>query len=145
MSRRKEKKKPKLVIDTNVLITTINRNNPEYEIYLSFENKDFNWVVSNEILSEYTETLSQFYSYSTANLVSDILCTATNVIFTEPFFRWGIIQEDPDDNKFADLAISSSCDAIVTFDRHFQVFEKLDFPKLKILHPKDFSLFLNSW
>ncbi|WP_297337293.1 hypothetical protein [Algoriphagus sp.] len=88
---------------------------------------------------------SNLLPYSTANPVSDILCTATHVIFTEPFFRWGILPKDPADNKFADLVISSSCDAMVTFDRHSQVFEKLDFPKLKTLYPKDYSLFLYRW
>lgn len=133
---------PKLVIDTNVLITTINRNNPEFTIYQAFENKDFNWIVSNEILTEYTEQLTNFYSESTANLVLDILCTATNVVFTEPFYRWGIIQEDPDDNKFSDVAISASADALVTFDKHFHVFKDLKFPILQIVHPNEIDIFL---
>lgn len=33
--------KPRFVIDTNVLITTINRANPEFSIYEAFENKSF--------------------------------------------------------------------------------------------------------
>ncbi len=37
--------KPKLVIDTNVFITTINRNNPEFNIYVAFEKKLFDWIV----------------------------------------------------------------------------------------------------
>jgi putative PIN family toxin of toxin-antitoxin system len=140
-----DQKIPKVVIDTNVLITTINRKNPEFEIYKSFENKLFEWVVSTEILAEYDEKLSDFYSKTTSNLVFDILCTATNVSFAEPFFRWGIIHEDPDDNKFSDLAISVSADALITFDQHFQVFRNLSFPQLNILHPKDFSAFISKW
>jgi len=77
--------KPKLVIDTNVLITTINRNNPEFNIYEAFERKDFDWIVSTEVLAEYAEQVTEFYSESTANLVLDVLCTATNVVFTEPY------------------------------------------------------------
>jgi uncharacterized protein len=72
------------------------------------------------------------------------LCTATNVIFTEPFFRWGIIHEDPDDNKFADLAISASADGLLTFDRHYQIFKDLPFPKLTIIHPNDFKAFMQN-
>ena len=59
--------KPKLVIDTNVLITTINRNNPEFNIYEAFERNQFDWVVSNEILTEYAEQITDFYSASAAN------------------------------------------------------------------------------
>jgi len=91
--------KPKLVIDTNVLITTINRNNPEFDIYKAFERKLFHWIVSTEVLTEYAEQITDFYSASTANFVLDVLCSATNVIFTEPYYRWQIIEEDPDDNK----------------------------------------------
>lgn len=137
--------KPNLVIDTNVLITTINRNNPEFNIYEAFERKLFNWVVSTEVLTEYAEQISDFYSVSTANFVLDVLCTATNVIFTEPYYRWQIIEEDPDDNKFADLAISATADALITFDKHFNVFKELPFPKLNILHPKKFSAFLTKY
>jgi len=136
---------PKLVVDTNVLITTINRKNPEFVVYEAFERKAFQWIVSTEILSEYAEQLTDFYSQTTANLVLDILCTATNVIFAEPFYRWGIIQEDPDDNKFADLAISASADALVTFDKHFHMFRDLKFPALNVLHPKGFSSFIAKW
>ncbi len=137
--------RPKLVIDTNVLITTINRKNTEFAIYQAFENKSFDWIVSTEILTEYAEQLTDFYSVTTANLVLDILCTATNVIFAEPFYRWGIIQEDPDDNKFADVGISASADALLTFDKHFHVFKGLTFPALSILHPKEFILFMSNW
>ena len=42
----------KLVIDTNVLITTINRRNPAFVIYQAFEQKAFNWIVSTEILTD---------------------------------------------------------------------------------------------
>lgn len=39
----------KLVVDTNVLVTTINRKNPEFAIYEAFEKKAFDWIVSNGI------------------------------------------------------------------------------------------------
>ena len=91
------------------------------------------------------EQLADFYSETTANLVLDILCTATNVVFKEPFYRWYIIQKDPDDNKFADVAISASADALVTFDRHFDIFKKTTFPVLNILHPGEFAAFIEKF
>ncbi|MEZ0486038.1 PIN domain-containing protein [Fibrella aquatica] len=82
--------RPKVVIDTNVLLTTVNRANPEFFIYEAFLAKKFDWAVSTEILIEYEEILTNFYSASTANLVLTILCTATNVIFSEPHFVWAL-------------------------------------------------------
>lgn len=128
----------KLVVDTNVLLKTINRNNFEFFIYKSFIEQKFDWIVSNEILTEYEEVLSYFYSKKTANLVLEILCNASNVIFAETYFQWDIITIDPEDNKFSDLAISSNADYLITFDKHFDIFKDIEFPKLNILSPLDF-------
>jgi uncharacterized protein len=135
-------RKIRAVIDTNVLRKTIKRTNPEFFIYEAFESELFEWVVSTEILNEYEEKLIEFYSVRTANLVLEILCNANNVIFAEPYFRWNIITEDPDDNKFSDLAIATGADCVVTFDKHFNIFKKIDFPKLKILKPSQFKVLL---
>ena len=128
----------KVVIDTNVLLKTLNRANFDFFIYQAFENKRFDWIVSNEILNEYEEKLIEFYSQKTAHFVLEILCNAPNVIFSEPYYRWNLIAEDPDDSKFADLAISLNADCLVTYDRHFNIFKKLDFPRLNVVNPKQF-------
>lgn len=135
-------RKIQVVIDTNVLRKTIKRTNPEFFIFQAFESELFEWVVSTEILNEYEEKLIEFYSVRTANLVLEILCNANNVIFSEPYYRWNIITEDPDDNKFSDLAIATSADCLVTYDKHFNIFKKTDFPKLKILKPSQFKVLL---
>ncbi|MCF0050943.1 putative toxin-antitoxin system toxin component, PIN family [Dyadobacter sp. LJ53] len=131
-----------VVIDTNVLIKTINRTNFEFFIYQAFESELFEWVVSTSILDEYEEKLTEFYSLKTAQLVLEILCTASNVVFSEPHFRWNLIEDDPDDNKFSDLAISSNSTCLVTFDKHFDVFKNIEFPRLSVLNPKQFHAFL---
>ncbi len=135
-------RKIRAVIDTNVLRKTIKRTNPEFFIYEAFESELFEWVVSTEILNEYEEKLIEFYSVRTANLVLEILCNANNVIFAEPYYRWNIIVEDPDDNKFSDLAIATGADCVVTYDKHFNIFKKIPFPKLNILKPKQFKVLL---
>jgi uncharacterized protein len=137
-------RKIRAVIDTNVLRKTIKRTNPEFFIYEAFESELFEWVVSTEILNEYEEKLVEFYSVRTANLVLEILCNANNIIFAEPYYRWNIITDDPDDNKFSDLAIATGADCIVTYDKHFNIFKKTDFPKLKILKPNQFKVLLES-
>lgn len=129
----------KVVIDTNCLIPSIPRNNPEYWLYEAFKNKKFNWVISNEILSEYEEKLGEFYSPQTAEIVTNILMIASNVVLAEPFFKWGLITADPDDNKFSDLAISSNANYLVTNDRHFQVLKDLPFPTVKVVSLSEFQ------
>jgi len=96
----------RVVIDTNCLIASIPRQNPEFWLYEAFISQKFDWVISNEVLTEYEEMLSNFYSPTTAEIVTNILLVAPNIIQNEPFYKWQLITADPDDNKFADLAIS---------------------------------------
>ncbi len=124
-------RKIRAVIDTNVLRKTIKRTNPEFFIYEAFEAELFEWIVSTEILNEYEEKLIEFYSVRTANLVLEILCNANNVIFAEPYYRWNIITEDPDDNKFSHLAIATGADCVVTYDNTSIFSRKQIFPNSK--------------
>ena len=132
----------KVVIDTNCLIASIPRRNPEYWLYLAFREKAFEWVISNDVLSEYEEKLADFYSVQTANLVVNILLTASNVILSEPFFKYGLITQDPDDNKFADLAITANVDYLVTNDRHFKVLKTIEFPIVNVVSLSEFQQIL---
>ena len=127
----------KVVIDTNVLRATIKKSNFEHFIYEAFKSEAFLWVVSTEILMEYEEKLTEFYSSYTAQLVLGVLENANNTVFTEPSFKWDLIIEDPDDNKFSDLAISSNA-YLVTRDKHFKIFNKIQFPKLTVVSPEEF-------
>jgi putative PIN family toxin of toxin-antitoxin system len=123
----------KVVIDTNCLIVSIPRKNPEFWLYEAFSEGLFDWLISNEILAEYEEQLSLFYSPRTADLVLKILSTAPNVVFTEPHFKWNLIEADPDDNKFADLAISANANYLVTHDKHFKVLSTIPFPTVEVV------------
>ncbi|HWV70412.1 MAG TPA: PIN domain-containing protein [Pseudosphingobacterium sp.] len=91
------------------------------------------------MLSEYEEKLAEIYSENTANIVLKILSVAPNVIFTEPYFKWNLVAKDPDDNKFADLAIAGNVDYLVTNDKHFNDLTKLEFPKLNIVRLEEFK------
>ena len=122
-----------VIIDTNCLIASIPPKNPEYWLYVAFRHKAFNWVISNEIMLEYEEQISDFYSPHTAELVVNILLTTSNVIKTEPFIRWKLIAADPDDDKFADLAISANAQYLVTNDHHFDVLKTLPFPTVNVV------------
>ena len=88
---------------------------------------------------EYEEQLGEFYSPFTADLVLNILLTASNVMRSEPFINWQLITSDPDDNKFADLAISANAQYLVTNDHHFDVLKTLPFPTVKVVSLDEFK------
>jgi putative PIN family toxin of toxin-antitoxin system len=126
------------VIDANCLLASIPPQSPHYWLYKAFRDLKFEWLISNEVLTEYNELLSSYYSSQTAEIVLNLLSVAQNVIYTEAYFKWNLIANDPDDNKFVDLAIAANADYIVTNDKHFDVLKGLDFPKLNVISLNEF-------
>ena len=106
-----------------------------------FAAEAFEWVISNEILTEYDEILTRRYSPLTAAAVLNVLAFAPNTHRQEAYYKWQLITEDPDDNKFVDVAIAASADFLVTNDRHFQLLRQLPFPRVPVVR---FQTFLAS-
>ena len=44
-----------------------------------------------------------------------------------------LMKKAPDDNKFVDCAIVANAQYIVTEDKHFQVLQSIDFPKVDVI------------
>jgi len=126
------------VIDTNCILASIPSQSSHHWLYKAFRDLKFEWLISNEVLTEYNELLSSYYSPQTAEVVLSLLSVAQNVIYTEAYFKWNLITKDPDDNKFVDLAIAGNADYIVTNDKHFDVLKELDFPELNVVSLNQF-------
>lgn len=129
----------KVVIDTNCLIASIPQSSNHYWLYHSFINQEFEWIVSNEIINEYEEKLTDFYSISLAKNVLKLLAAAPNVIQVEAAFKWQLIENDPDDNKFVDISFASSADFLVSNDSDFNILKNIKFPKIKVLKLEEFK------
>ena len=127
----------KVVIDTNCLVLSIPKYRQEHWLYEAFRDKYFEWVISNEIMMEYVEILASFYSLRTSEVVSNVLLSSNNVTLKEPYYKWNLIN-DPDDNKFSDLAISCNADFLVSNDKHFNVLKNIDFPTLNVYSLEEF-------
>ena len=82
---------------------------------------------------EYEEIISSRYSEEVAKDVIRTLLLLENVTLVTPFFKWGLINEDRDDNKFVDCYLISNSDVLVTNDKHFDVLKEIDFPKVNIV------------
>lgn len=128
----------RLVVDTNCLLASINPRGAYFKLYELFIASEFEWVLSNEILTEYEEQVTRRYSVRTAQQVHDVLTTAPNAYFQEAYYKWQLIEADPDDNKFVDVAIAANADYLVTNDRHFDVLKPLEFPRVPIISFQDF-------
>ena len=128
----------RIVVDTNCLLASLNRNSPHHHLYQLFASEAFEWILSNEILTEYEEVLTREYTASTSKLVLEILLAASNTAQQEAYYKWQLIEADPDDNKFVDVAIAANADYLVTNDRHFEVLKQLEFPRVPVVSLQEF-------
>jgi putative PIN family toxin of toxin-antitoxin system len=101
--------------------------------------------LTNEILTEYEEIIGKKLNIEAANSVIRALMELENVFPTSIYFKFNLIFEDPDDNKFIDCAIASNCDFIVTNDKHFNVLKGIDFPKIAIVNLEEFKTIIDNY
>ena len=101
-----------------------------------------NFLEANEILDEYEEIIGQKTNSIIASNVIQTLLNAPSVELIDTFFRFDLIKDDPDVNKFVDCAIAGNATFIVSNDSHFSVLREIDFPKLILKSLQEFSVML---
>lgn len=139
----RSRKKLKVILDTNVLLVSISEYSQYHWLYKALIDKKFDLFITNEILTEYEEIISEKLSIDTANSVIRTLLELSNVFPTTIYYKTNFIIQDPDDNKFIDCAFASNCDLLVTNDKHFNVVKKLDFPQINIVKLHEFKEILS--
>ncbi|SEM65744.1 putative toxin-antitoxin system toxin component, PIN family [bacterium A37T11] len=128
----------KVVLDTNVILRSVSRRSAFSIILDKLYNGAFELWVTNDILLEYEEKVSDIFSRETAELLLGALTLLPNVMKTEIHYHLGLIDSDKDDNKFTDCAFASNAHYLVTNDRHFNVLKSVDFPSINIIRLEDF-------
>ena len=98
----------KVIIDTNVLLMSLPKISPYRPIFDGLINGQYQLIITEEIWQEYKEILAQKTTVQIAENLSKLLTQLENVKLTKVFFKWNLIIEDPDDNKFVDGAISGN-------------------------------------
>ena len=137
------KTNPRFVLDTNILLVSISSKSKYHWIFQGLIHHQFELAITTDILSEYEEIISDKYSTTVAQNVIRTLLLLPNVIQTNVYYKWNLIQNDKDDDKFVDCAIASNADAIITHDKHFNILENIPFPPVKVLGLSEFKGLLN--
>ena len=132
----------RIVLDTNCLLASLSRRGAYFNVWKGLQQGKYILCVSNEILEEYEEILTQSTNSVIASNVVQTLLNAPTVEFIEPFYRFNLITQDPDDNKFVDCAIAGNATYIVSNDSHFDILKQTDFPKLVVKRIQEFSKIL---
>lgn len=123
----------KIVIDTNTLIQIVSPRSIYRDIYDSFFDGRNILCVTTEILEEYEEIL---YRLTNADVAVNTIDAIVNNPYTQEiqtFYRFNLIKDDPDDNKFVDCAIAANARFLVTEDKHFNVLKRLSFPSVPVI------------
>lgn len=128
----------RIVLDTNILLICLSRKSKYRPIFDALIQNKYELIISNEILSEYIEILSEKTNATIANNVAELLLALKNVRKIEVYYRWNLITQDIDDNKFVDCAIAGNADFIATNDKHFNELKEVAFPKVRIINADDF-------
>ncbi len=129
----------RVLIDTNILLAIVPKRSSERWLYEMLRTSELTLILSNEIIEEYEEKLAWFYSTYFAEIVLDELLNLHQTEQVEAFYKWQLIEEDKDDNKFVDAAVASNADYIITNDKHFKVLRNIPFPKVQILSLQEFK------
>ena len=133
----------RVVLDTSVLLVSISSKSDAHWIFQGLLQEKFELIISNEILSEYEEVISEKFSVDVAIDVIRTLLLLPNVIKSEIYYRWSLIKDDEDDNKFADCAVASNADYLVTNDKHFNRLKGITFPQISVINISEFSKMLS--
>ncbi|MEM6262124.1 MAG: putative toxin-antitoxin system toxin component, PIN family [Bacteroidota bacterium] len=130
----------KVLIDTNVFLVSIPKKSSARPIFDALLKGKFQLIISNDILLEYVEVITEKTNSAVANNISDLLLKSRYVTKADVYFKWNLIEADKDDNKFVDCAISGRADFLVSNDKHFNVLKhaSLSFPGFEVVSSNDF-------
>ncbi len=129
-----------VVIDTNCLLRMIPLRSRYRVLWEAFLNEEYIICVSNDILSEYLEILTQKVNHTFAVRIINALLKSNCLKLFDPHYHFELITQDPDDNKFVDCAIIASADYLVSEDRHFNVLKQVPFPKVNVVTLDQFQM-----
>lgn len=128
----------KVVIDTNSLVVSLPKKSEFRPIFDALIDGEIKLLVTTEILNEYAEVLERKMSPIVSFNVTEMLTQLENTEKIEVYYRWHLINQDLDDNKFVDCAVSGNAKFIVTDDRHYDVLKSIKFPSVEIIKTEDF-------
>ena len=129
----------RIVLDTNVLLVSFSSKSAFRWVFDAFLDEEITLCVTTDILIEYEEIIGKHMGAKIANTVLQLIENAPNVELITRFFKWNLITEDPDDNKFVDCAIAANAKYLVSNDKHFRVLKNIDFPKVSLLTVQEFQ------
>jgi uncharacterized protein len=128
-------------LDTNVFLQIFGRRQPYHAILRALLDGRITLAVSTEIWLEYEEVITRLSGAArwreVLNFLETLIQLHGNIREVAPQFRFQVIHDDADDNKFCDCAIVAEADFVVTGDGHFEAL-KTSGHRPRPISPEDF-------
>ncbi|NTS43079.1 putative toxin-antitoxin system toxin component, PIN family [Flavisolibacter sp. BT320] len=132
-----------VVLDTNVLLVSFSMRSRSRWLIESFLAGRFTLSVTSEIIHEYEEKFCEHWNQLAAENVIRTILESPHTQFINIYFKFNLLP-DEDDNKFADCAIASNADYLITEDRDFTILKTISFPKVHIRTLSEFEQVLEN-
>lgn len=135
-------------LDTNTVVQALANGHPFHPILDAWVAGKITWAVSTELLLEYEEVLTRLSGPARwrklARLMDLAELTGGNVIRVTPSFHFQVVSNDPDDNIFADCAITAGADYLITEDQHFAALKNAGYKPQPITPAEFISKFIGA-
>jgi len=134
----------RIVVDTNILWVSISRHSKTHWVISELIKGKYTLCVTTDIFTEYEEIISQKLGLDTAKSILELLDNLPNIEHITNYYRWELIEQDYDDNKFVDCAIACNAQYLATNDKHFNVLQGIEFPKVNVITVEEFKFIIEA-
>ena len=110
--------RPRIVIDTNIIVSALKSRNGGANKLLSIIGDDkYISCISVPLILEYEEVTTRIFPRMPKQDINDLLDYICKESLQSPiYYLWRPILKDPKDDMVLEVAVSSSADAIVTYN-----------------------------
>ncbi len=128
----------RVTLDTNILISATFWHGNESQIIKLAENGQITLVLSKAILSEFERVLkTRFAKMATESEITEVIEKFISISrIVEPGIKVNMIEENPEDNKILECAITGGATYIISGDKHLLKLKRIH--TIKILTSKKF-------
>lgn len=88
---------------------------------------------------EYEEKFFEFWGEAVTHNLLGVILTSENTALYDIFYYFHLIENDLDDNKFADTYLSANANILVSNDKKLLALNKNEFPAIQVMTLETFS------
>ncbi len=128
-------KPPKILLDTNVIISALVFGGKPRKILESVQRFKIEAVISPQLLSELSEVLTKKFGFNKEKiqLTEGLIKRCFKQIYPSQQFD---VFKDKDDNRVLEAAVEGKCNIIITGDK--ELLELAHFKDIEIMTPEEF-------